>query len=257
MQLSMAGGDEVSEADFGFLMHERFDFAAAAPVRKFYIIASAERSGSTYLCLKLWQTGALGAPWEYLNYQTEMVAMARRLQTNDVNDYLRQVVACRTSANGTFAIKAHYHHFSYVLDRYPQLLDALPPPHFIVMQRHDRLGQAISLARAIQTNAWSSFARASSEPVYDAALISQCLRKVEMQTAGWAGWLNEHRIVPLTIDYDELVERPDHSVGAARRFLGLAEPGEAPSLPVPMVERQADEVNAEWRARYLVEALIA
>lgn len=247
----------MSVADFGFLTHERFDFPGAGPCRNFYVIASSERSGSTYLCLELWRTGALGAPWEYLNYQTEMKAMARRWGTNDVDDYMRRVVGCRTSANGTFAIKAHYHHFSYVLSHYPRLLAALPPPRFIVMQRQDRLGQAISLARAMQTNAWSSFARPAREPVYDAALISRCLHKIDMQVEGWAGWLAAREIAPLVVDYDALVARPEETVDLVRRFLGIRDQGDAPPLPIPMVERQADAISDDWRSRYLVEAVTA
>lgn len=247
----------MATADFGFLTHQRLDFPAAVPVKNFYLIASSERCGSTYLCLKLWQTRTLGAPWEYLNYQTEMVAMARRWGTKNVGDYLRRVVECRTSANGTFAIKAHYHHFSHVLGHYPQLLDALPPPRFIVMQRKDRLGQAISLARAIQTNAWSSFASAAGKPVYDAVLISRCLRKIELQVSGWTRWFADRQVEPLVVDYDELVARPDDVVTAVRDFLGIIEPSEVPAAPIPMVERQADRISAEWRARYVVEAFTA
>lgn len=247
----------MNAADFGFLMHERFDFPATVPCRTFYIIASSERSGSTYLCLALWRTGALGAPWEYLNHQTEMKAMARRLQTNDVAEYLRRVVACRTSANGTFAIKVHYHHFSHVLGHDPHLLEALPPPRFVVIERRDRLGQAISLARAMQTEAWSSFARPVRPPVYDAALISRCLHKIALQIAGWTDWFAERGIAPLIVDYDRLVARPEETVGAVRRFLDIAEEGEAPALPIPMVERQADTVSAEWHSRYLIEAVTA
>ncbi len=247
----------MTTADFGFLMQERFDFPAAAPVQNFYIIASSERCGSTYLCLKLWQTGALGAPWEYLNYQTEMTAMARRWRTNDVDEYMRRVIRCRTSANGTFAVKVHYHHFSYVLAHCPKLLDALPAPRFVVVHRQDRLGQAISLARAIQTNAWSSFARKANEPVYDAVLISRCLRKIELQVSGWADWLNERQIEPLVVDYDELVARPDEIVASVRRFLDIAEEAAASALPIPLVERQADAISAEWRGRYLIDAITA
>jgi LPS sulfotransferase NodH len=252
----------VGAADIGFLMQQRFDFPAAAPPSNFYVIASSERSGSTYLCLKLWQTGLLGAPWEYLNYQTEMKAMAKRWQTNDVDAYMRHVVQCRTSANGVFAIKAHHHHFSYVLEHYPRLLDALPAPRFISIRRRDRLAQAISLARAMQTNAWSSFAQQENEPVYDAVLISRCLHKIDLQINGWAAWFASRAIEPLVVDYDELVARPDDIVDAVRRFVGIAEsgdaePGDAPALPIPMVERQADQTSDDWRSRYLVEALTA
>ena len=129
------------------------------------------------------------------------------------------------------------------------------------MQRQDRLAQAISLARAMQTNAWSSFAAATHEPVYDATLISRCLHKIDLQVSGWTDWLAERQIEPLTVDYDELVAQPDDIVDRVRAFCGIAGPGGAPVLPIPMpipmVERQADRVSDDWRDRYLVDALIA
>jgi hypothetical protein len=46
---------------------ERLDFAHRTPMRKSYIVASSPRSGSTYLCRLLGQSGLLGTPSEVLN----------------------------------------------------------------------------------------------------------------------------------------------------------------------------------------------
>src|SRR5215471_8780918 len=86
------------------------DFAPAA-IKKAYVIASSFRSGSTHLCISLWQTGVLGAPWEYFNYEIDKRFMYARLGCTSSADYYRKLAACRTSKNGVFGVKAHFRHF--------------------------------------------------------------------------------------------------------------------------------------------------
>lgn len=236
--------------DFGYLTGPQFDFAHPAPCTRSYIIASSERSGSTYLAMLLWETGFLGAPWEYLNHDSEMKFMAGRLRPADLDDYFRQVVALRTSPNGVFGLKAHYHHFAKILEHCPSLLDRLPPPRFVVIERRDRLGQAISLARAIQTGAWSSYAVASREPAYDRALVEKCLLKVKLQADGWTQWLADRAIVPLTVDYDELVAAPSTVLERVRAFIEPPSYGPAEAIELPVVRRQGDRTNIEWARRF-------
>src|SRR5579863_5210765 len=80
-------GGRMQPKDFGYLTGPQFDFAHPAPCTRSYIIASSERSGSTYLAMLLWKTGFLGAPWEYLNHDSEMKFMAGRLRPADLDDY--------------------------------------------------------------------------------------------------------------------------------------------------------------------------
>lgn len=239
--------------DFGYLTGQKFDFALGTPCTRSYIIASSERSGSTYLAMMLWATGMLGAPWEYLNYDSEMKFMAQRLQPSSVDDYFRQVVSLRTSANGVFGLKAHYHHFAKVVEHCPSLLDRLPPPRFIVITRSDRLGQAISLARAIQTGAWSSHAVASREPAYDRGLIEKCLVKVKLQADGWTRWLAERAITPLVVDYEDLVSAPRTVLDRVRTFIEPPAHAMQERIELPEVRRQGDDTNAEWARRFQEE----
>lgn len=239
--------------DFGYLTGQKFDFVGSAPCTRSYIIASSERSGSTYLAMILWATGILGAPWEYLNYDSEMKFMAQRLQPLSVEDYFQRVVSLRTSANGVFGFKAHYHHFAKVLEHCPSLLDRLPPPRFIVITRRDRLGQAISLARAIQTGAWSSHAVAAREPAYDRALIEKCLVKVKLQADGWTQWLADRAIKPLVVDYEDLVTAPAAVLDRVRVFIEPPAHAKAETIDLPAVRRQGDDTNAEWARRFQEE----
>src|SRR5215831_8187977 len=89
----------------------RYDFARSTEPDRAYIVASSYRSGSTHLCRCLWETGVMGAPWEYLNFENEMRAMWGRLGAKGPADYLAKLLAHRTSSNGVFGMKAHFHHF--------------------------------------------------------------------------------------------------------------------------------------------------
>ena len=56
------------------LTDSRLDLPGPVSLRKSYIVASTDRSGSTFLCSMLWRTGVLGAPAEYWNYRVRSEA---------------------------------------------------------------------------------------------------------------------------------------------------------------------------------------
>jgi LPS sulfotransferase NodH len=74
-----------------------FDLPHSAPLRKSYIVASSYRSGSTHLCLSLWQTGLLGAPAEFLNSVTLLPNLMNRFKATSHADYVTKLLARRTS----------------------------------------------------------------------------------------------------------------------------------------------------------------
>ena len=133
-----------------------FDFKQSTVLRKSYIIASLPRSGSQFLSGELWKTGLLGAPCEYLFPAYDMRPMMNRLRATTPADYIAKLTACRTSANGVFGMNVHIQHFISFLRGYPGLLDALAPVSFIYTTRRNKIAQAVSMAKALQTNTWTS-----------------------------------------------------------------------------------------------------
>ena len=136
------------------LADRRLDFPRSVPLRKSYIVASTDRSGSTFLCSLLWQTGILGAPAEYWNFRSRPgtktigMQMMERLNASSPGDYLKKLLACRTSKNGVFGVKTHSFDFKEVLGKFPKLLDMLAPVTYIYIQRQDKVAQAVSMAKA-------------------------------------------------------------------------------------------------------------
>ena len=236
------------------------DFPGPVQLRKCYIVASTPRCGSTFLSSLLWQTGVLGAPSEYWNCRksgarkTIGIRMMERLEATSGADYLTKLLACRTSKNGIFGVKVHFFDFQEVLRGFPGVLGLLAPVTFISIERQDRLAQAVSLARSLQTGAWTA-GRNQKRPaiVYDRELISRCLSSLETQRAGWLQWFEANRIDPHAVTYEELAADPAGVVSGIVGLLGVQN-DEPHEVQVRTVHRQSDGTNTEWAARFRSEA---
>ena len=237
---------------------ERLDFAHSTPLRKSYIVASSQRCGSTYLCWLLWQTGLLGAPSEALNSATnDSRLMSARFAAASASDYIVKLVAHRTSANGVFGMKAHFHQFESYLKKFPELLDVLSPVTFIHIRRGDKVAQGVSMARALQSSQWSSRQQAGPKPPprYDPELIAKCMEEVELQDANWLRWFETENITPFQVTYEDLTADADGTVRGIVELLGVQ--NDKPSqVDVPPAEKQSDDTNQEWIARFRQETSV-
>ncbi len=252
----MQAKSNVDEEPARSLSDERFDFSHPAPLRQSYIIASSARSGSTYLARLLAQTGLLGAPSEVFNSATnEMQTLMARFRAYSHADYVAKLIANRTSRNGVFGMKAHFHQFEAFLKKYPPLLEALAPITYIYIDRRDKVAQAVSMAKALQTDQWSSQWRGSPRPLlrYDRELIAKSMSEVELQDARWLRWFELHNITPFRVTYEDLIADPAASVRSVVERLGVQD-DEPDDLNIPAIEKQGDDTNQEWIERFVREA---
>lgn len=235
----------------------RFDFAKRESVSKILVVASSYRSGSTYLSLSLWSDGRFGAPFEYFNYEKHMDYMMARLGTDEVDDYIQKLVRLRTSRNEVFGVKLHFHHFEAIVKSSPVWRDQLRIARFIYVNRKDKIAQAVSMAKALQDNAWSSFGRPRASPLfYSRELIEDCLREVMTQTEGWWRWFAAENIHPFVVNYEEFaLDVPGHVARIAEWFGVEGDVREVVKLPI--TERQSDSVNREWIRRFLAESQLS
>jgi trehalose 2-sulfotransferase len=244
------------------LADHRLDFPGPVPLRKSYVVASTDRSGSTFLCNLLWQTGVLGAPTEYWNFKRNAGLRGRpkgtsvgnqmmeRLEATSLADYLTKLLACRTSKNGVFGVKAHSFDFEEALRQYPEMLDRLAPVSFIYIVRQDKVAQAVSMAKAAQTGAWVSSAKARNVNLqYDSDLIAKCLAWVERQDRDWARWFSTHGKEPFVVTYENLTADADRVMRDVVELMGVQN-DEPQHVHLPELEKQGDETNEEWVARF-------
>ncbi len=229
----------------------RLDFTHRTPMRKSYIVASSPRSGSTYLCRVLGQSGLLGTPSEVLNPGFDLRAFKNRFKASSPADYIAELVARRTAKSGVFGLKAHFENFEGFLKEYPALLDVLSPVTYIYINRQDRVAQAVSMARALQTNQWSSQGEKGPKPQlrYDRELIANSMKEVELQDAGWLNWFKANSITPFRLAYEDLIADPASTVQSVVEYLEVQN-AERDEVKVPPVEKQSDDTNQEWIERF-------
>jgi LPS sulfotransferase NodH len=251
----MQASPNVDEKPIRFVTDERLDFDQSTPLRKSYFITSSYRCGSQYLCWKLWETGILGAPCEYLNPGYELRVLMKRFNVFSQADYIAKLLERRTSKNGVFGMKEHFHHFEAFLKGYPALLDVLSPVTYIYINRRDKVAQAVSMAKALQTNWWSSRMEEGPKPPlqYDRELIAKCLKEVELQDAGWLKWFDAQNVAPFQLTYEDLTADTAGTVSSIVELLGVQN-DERVEVAVPPAKKQSDETNQEWIERFEREA---
>jgi trehalose 2-sulfotransferase len=229
----------------------RLDFTHGTQMRQSYIVASSPRSGSTYFCRLLGQSGLLGTPSEVLNPGFDLKGFKNRFKASSPADYVAELITRRTAKSGVFGLKAHFENFEGFLKEYPALLEVLSPVTYIYINRRDRVAQAVSMARALQTNQWSSQGQEGKKPElrYNRELIANAMKEVELQDAGWLDWFKANNITPFRLTYEDLLADPAGTVQSVVEHLGVQN-AERDEVKVPPVEKQGDDTNQEWIERF-------
>jgi LPS sulfotransferase NodH len=135
-----------------------------------------------------------------------------------------------------------------------QLLETLfRSPRHVLVSRRDRVRQAVSLWRALQTRAWR-LEHPDRQPRADALHyrfegIRHLAQLLEQEDVEWRRFFREHDIEPFEVVYEEdLGARREHTVRSVLRHIGV-EP--APGWRAPeRIHRQADELSEAWVAAY-------
>jgi trehalose 2-sulfotransferase len=229
-----------------------------------YLLCGTPRTGSTLLCGLLASTGVAGRPESYLREPDEQ-AWARRLGVPVAGDgsfdYRRFARAARTAgstSNGVFAARVMWGTLSRVVDgldpglrarRDLEVLgDAFGPLRLVHLRRDDLIGQAVSWARAEQTQYWQDGDRPAAEPRFDLGAIEDLVRTIEDHDVAWTEWFAAQGVTPYRVTYEEVTADPGRAVQGILDHLDLGLP--AGWRPAPRQRRQADEVNADWVRRY-------
>lgn len=229
-----------------------------------YLICATHRVGSSLLCEALANTGLAGRPAEYFWRDTRKM-WSERWGIHSFREYLTGVKKHTTTPNGVFGTKTsweclqdlvqnarelpEYHNLST-----PDLLESIfPNLHYVYMSRRDKVRQAVSLWRAVQTRVWTETfgktANPAREPEFDFERIEYWRQYNHRNEKAWKAFFAENGIMPHTVDYQDLVDDYESTAIEILRYLGV-------SIPVDIVfgprrlKKQADELSEEWVQRY-------
>jgi LPS sulfotransferase NodH len=260
-----------------------------------YIVCATQRSGSTLLCESLRATDIAGYPDEYFDALKSTGVPRRPLEYfSGVEDeelldilqgfmpdeeqrqpppgmsyetYLEWVVERSTSPNGVCGTKLMWGYFPDFIGkvrdipRYHQLptLELLatlfPHPRYIYVTRNDKLGQAISLWKALQTWTWRKedgqerINVLGRELRFHFGAIHHLINLIEDYERGWRQFFATNHLHPLTITYEELTTNYEATVRGVFDYLEIPEPLDL-SATRPRIQRQADELSGLWAQQY-------
>jgi LPS sulfotransferase NodH len=214
-----------------------------------YAICTQPRSGSNLLCQVLSSTDQLGYPLEYFNGPGR-----RALGLPDFPDaaelQIEAVLRLGATPNGVYAVKLFASQFA-TFSRRLRWMDLLPNLRFVYLTRDDLLGQAISWARALQTEQYRSTQPAKRPAVYDADLIRSQLMAVVRECAQWEAFFARTGIEPLRIVYERFLEDRSSYVDRVASLVGIENPV-VDQRRVDLV-MQRDAVTEEWKQRFRAE----
>jgi LPS sulfotransferase NodH len=195
------------------------------------------------------------------------------------DQYLEWALTEGTTPNGVFGAKLMWGYlgdFAELLRgidgnagrSLPELLArAFPGLRYVQITRRDKVRQAVSLWKAVQTQAWQreagtdgTDARAGRmpEPVFSFRAINYLMRQLTAHDASWDAYFLGLGYEPLKVTYEELADSTDAVVRSVLDHLGIAAPDEL-HIGAPRLSVQADEVSEAWVALVLehLEALEA
>jgi LPS sulfotransferase NodH len=222
------------------------------PTTQFVFLCFTNRSGSNYLGDLLSFTGAFGYPQESLNADT-VLPCCKAEDITSFAGYFWNIVR-RDAKHHRFIVKVAAEQVallvaSGVLDRISDRTD------FLFVNRSDKLGQAISRGIAEQNErwAWDQPARIpDSELQFSAARIAEHIKHIGLHNIAFDRFFALNGIVPVSIEYEWMVRQPQQVIDEIGSRLGIAM--DPVDLSLIYFRRQANEINAEWRERFLRES---
>jgi LPS sulfotransferase NodH len=225
-----------------------------------YIICATARSGSNLLCELLASLEIAGRPFEHLWEPAGS-------EPEPLGERWSHILEDGRGENGVFGTKLLWYQAERLERELPQVLGrpgmslaqvlaaTLADPKYIYLTRRDRIRQAVSFVRAMQTEQWRSTDTAASEPQYDADAIIGAIRFFDAEEASWEDFFLRQAISPYRLTYEELESSPRDAIGRLLRDLGY-EDALPSSLPESRHQRQADEVTEAWVGRYQREGQV-
>jgi LPS sulfotransferase NodH len=184
-------------------------------------------------------------------------------QAETYDRYLAWAIDQGTTSNGVFGAKLMWGYLGdfATLLRGIDGLAGLPVPdllgrvfpnlRYVRITREDKVRQAVSLWRAVQTQAWQHDGAgrdAAAEPVFSFRAINYLVRLLTAHDASWDAYFLGLGIEPLKLTYEELAEAHEPVIRRALEHIGIEAPGDL-GVERPRLRIQADDLSEQWVQR--------
>jgi LPS sulfotransferase NodH len=233
---------------------------------------------------ELKETGVPRRPREYfwelrspevfrlLPHDSQLDREAESSPTWSRDDYAVHLAAALregTTPNGVFGAKLMWNYFNdfmALMRGIPRLGGmgdgsllnaAFPELRYVFVSRSDKVRQAVSMWRALQTWVWrqeegapASEAAPERRAVYSFDAIDHLLDQLRRQEDAWRGFFFRIGQRPLALYYEDIASDLEETVGRVLDDLGIERPSQPLSLGWPMT-RQSDDLSESWVQSYL------
>jgi len=248
------------------------------PAARSYVICGTPRSGSTLLCDLLESTGIAGRPASYFRSQS-IPKWGRRLNVPIAEDALRPdfdrsyidaVVIEGRGRTDVFGFRLMWESvdalsmrldglFPGLKDDHARFESAFGPILFIHLSRTDKVSQAVSRVKAMQTGLWhvasDGTERERTSPaqdaVYDRHYIAKYVEELKAQDQAWTDWFVDNRVEPVRLTYEALSRDPKGALVDILSALGL-DPAIAAAIE-PKTTKMSDFESQNWVSRFRAE----
>lgn len=210
------------------------------------LILTEGRSGSNWLGSLANGTGDLGRSEEWVDKRHSGVAPGEV----PVDAFIDTLLRKSSTQNGYFCIKLFPRHLFTVNEAYDcDLITELSNRfdiRLIVLEREDRVAQAISFAKAYQSGQWRSTVEKKTDPEYSFDMTIRSYFFIERSYAFWRNYLDLRQIEASFLTYEALLPDPVPYLDLLARHAGV-DVAEIPESPLS-VQRNPD--SDAWRARF-------
>ncbi len=230
----------------------RLDFKPAqiSPATKFIFLCFTNRSGSNYLAELLATDGRIHVAGENLNFDT-VFEHSKKNHFKSFQEYFSFLVN-HTSKNGVVSMKIAPPHIE-LLGKSGILDQIIGQSSFVLIERSDKLAQAISHLIAFQTGKFMSTMDNSGkkiEPVFDRELLDKIIDNIAKEYRDFCLFFGRNGIAPAHVIYEQMVRNPVETLSFVGDMIGL--PGLHVKPDNARLDKQAGRRNEEWREKYLV-----
>ena len=213
--------------------------------RKGLILLSMPRSGSSWLASLTNAGKQMGVADEWLDFAhlTPPKGPEGRPLLNE------KTLRAASTQNGNFAVKIFPRQLLQVVDEYGfDFIRRARREHdtkLVLIERTDRIAQAISLVRAVQTGQWTARQPSRKTPEYNFGALAQAYFHISRGYDFWKSYLTLQGFAYQSFRYETLIQDQNPYLKAVSAHFGQ---------PVPEVESdleiQQDNRSSQWRIRF-------